>query len=60
MNQALENNTMKTENTSAAIQNSEAKQAWTAPTLTTLAVSLETNAAGMTGGDGMNAGTNAT
>ena len=51
---------MKTENTSAVIQNSEAKQAWSEPTFTTLAVSLETNAAGMTGGDGMNAGTNAT
>ena len=51
MNQALENNTMKTENTSAVIQNTEAKQAWTAPTLTTLAVSPETLANALTGGD---------
>lgn len=43
---------MKTEITSAAIQNSEAKQAWTAPTLTTLAVSLDTHGASATGGDG--------
>ena len=42
---------MKTENTSAVIQNTEAKQAWTAPTLTTLAVSPETLATALTGGD---------
>ena len=44
---------MKTEITSAAIQNSEAKQAWSEPTLTTLALSLETHAGTATGGDAM-------
>ena len=43
---------MKTEITSAAIQNSEAKQAWTAPTLTTLSLSLETHGNAATGMDG--------
>ena len=43
---------MKTEITSAAIQNSEAKQAWTAPTLTTLSLPLETHAMTANGGDG--------
>ena len=51
MNQALENNTMKTENTSAVIQNTEAKQAWTAPTLTTLSLPLETHGAVAMGAD---------
>ena len=52
---------MKTEITSAAIQNSEAKQAWTAPTLTTLSLTLETHAQGNTGADaGMVAGTTMT
>ena len=43
---------MKTEITSAAIQNSEAKQAWTAPTLTTLSLPLETHGNANNGGDG--------
>ncbi len=52
---------MKTEITSAAIQNTEAKQAWTAPTLTTLSLPLETHATGNTGMDGgMVAGTTMT
>ena len=42
---------MKTEITSAAIQNSEAKQAWTAPTLTTLSLPLETHGAVAMGAD---------
>ncbi len=42
---------MKTEITSAAIQNTEAKQAWTAPTLTTLSLPLETHADVLNGGD---------
>ncbi|KAF0179310.1 MAG: hypothetical protein FD161_1409 [Limisphaerales bacterium] len=51
---------MKTETTSAAVETSAAKQPWTEPTLTTLALSLETHAQAMTGGDGMGAGTNLT
>jgi phenolic acid decarboxylase len=48
---------MKTETTSTP---EITKQAWTEPTLTTLALSLETHAQAMTGGDGMGAGTNLT
>lgn len=51
---------MKTETTSTAVETSAAKQPWTEPTLTTLALSLETHAQAMTGGDGMGAGTNLT
>ena len=51
---------MKTEITSAAIQNTEAKLAWTEPTLTTLSLPLETHAIPTNGADGMGAGTNLT
>lgn len=43
---------MKIETTSPVVQNTEAKQAWSAPTLTTLAVSLDTLAMAAPGGDG--------
>lgn len=47
---------MKTENTSAAVENTESKQAWSAPTLTTLAVSLDTLSMATAGGDGSTMG----
>ncbi len=47
---------MKTENTYSAVETTGSKQAWTEPTLTTLAVSLETQAMTTNGGDAGAAG----
>lgn len=43
---------MKTENKNTTVENAASKQAWTEPTLTTLSLSLETNASAAMGGDG--------
>jgi hypothetical protein len=43
---------MKTETNSTLIENNQTKQIWTEPTLTTVAVSIETMGTGGAAGDG--------